>query len=191
VLDGVDIGAVDDFSTLDGDRWEATAVSVAGGNATIAGAPVWASGLYGRWAIEEGEGVVVRLAFQGDAEWDLGLSSGQFDSGTFRQFGFYSSPATLGRLTLETILGEESEVAEQFDPSVELEVGAAYDFLVAVAPGGEFAVAVWDPEERAPVSQKVAKGAEWAGQRWGFDIGANAGSVVVEQLAELTFTSIR
>ena len=168
-------------------RWDLWAGKVSNGVLEVIGKD-W-NGLSKKGSIMEGEGIIIDFKFDKDAQFEMFLDRGDWYTDAYRRFGIYiyrnypKANLWLGKqgLGFNNLYGN-------FQPTVD----HWYTLLMVVDTNGEFLALIWDPEDQSKIfSYNENLGEKWAGYKWIFKIGANAGTATFDNCMEIAFDEIK
>jgi endonuclease/exonuclease/phosphatase family metal-dependent hydrolase len=166
--------------------WDTERISE--GALQLAGEEPWRAGASLPRFYTPGTGLVLRFRFSRDAELEILMEHGEWAGDTYRRFGIYGVD---GRLESSVWAASANLGGQSLSGSLRPLPDSWYNLALALSREGQFIALVWNPDDPSAVLEYRAKpGAEWAGLTWAFRVAANRGSVTVDDVTELSFTSM-
>ena len=188
-LSGAKVVFTDDFDELSIDAWlypEETA-RISNGKLEITGKSPFAAQFWRVSSLQEGNAALFLMNFHQSAAFISGLQRGEWQTASFKQFAFND------RWTSYIIEGaNESQGRGDFSGSTLLIPDRWYYFLEALGKNAEFSVIIWErdnPSQRAEFHGQPLTG--WSGLEWTFFMGVDSGLVMLDEYAEISFTSFK
>ncbi len=189
-LTGVRIASYDPFDNLRGWASESDTGTLSGGVFELRGTRLWHSHLVYKHIFAEGDGLLLSFSVQqANARSELVLVSGEWLTGSFRQFGLYNAPRPLSDLFEGTAdLGGHRVVGD-----LVLQASMTYELLLAVGHGRHLLGVIWNPASPADRAAFEIQGdPSWQGRQWTFMPKATDGETMyLDNFYRIAFSDIK
>jgi hypothetical protein len=190
ILQAPQIVLVDDYSSLDEARWSTSAGVEASdsGEVVLTGSSPFSTNLADRSAFSGGEGFIASLMLSEEAEFEIALDSGEWETSGFRRAGLYYMG---GQLSTNIWYGAD-RVDQQYLDALDLAAGRRYGVLGAVDGEGSLLLMIWDEENPSQVAALQKEfGEDAAGLSWSMHLAVDSGSVTVDDYYRIAFSGFR
>jgi hypothetical protein len=137
------------------------------------------------WA-REGEGMLLLLKYDSDAEFAIGIESGEWNTPGFRGVGLTQDWVSWARGGATWV--ERRDLTGTSSPTP----GTWYYVLLAVDEDGRFLVHVWERDRPSAASEaQWHLGEDWTGLEWYLWTDTARGKLYLDRYTELSFAQLR
>lgn len=186
-LSNVQVQHTDYFDGRLEDTWTGSHTSQSGSMMTITGVEYWASFAVLRQSLSEGQGVYLLHQFSQDSEFEIHLQNGVW-SEVYRRFGFYGGETPQANLFWGTEMLGNGYLPGNFAPQPE----TWYYTFLAVDAQANFMAVIWEPSNPSNyIYYRETLGTKWDDLQWEFVIGANKGSINIDDVILFSFDGFK
>ena len=155
------------------------------GNIIIQGESFWRSGMQRKTKLSPGEGFLIDYKYSSDAEFEILMDYGEWQTKAYRRFGFYPADTVYANYWVGTDLyGGALNLKSKPD--------VWYSVFLSVSEDNEFYAMIW--EKANPSNKLIYKktpDSSWANKSWEVKIGANSGLVYLQNYTEFSFNKVK
>lgn len=155
----------------------------------VVGEDYWKAGISRNKDFSEGQGVVLRFKFEKGTEANIFFDSGDWSTNSYRRFGI-----NIRQDSVQTDLwqGNTGMGGKNLNGNFKPKPETWYNLMIVISKNGEFLEAVWEPNDPTQVvTYHEQLGEKWTGLTWLFSIGANTGTVLIDDFSEIVFDKIK
>lgn len=161
---------------IDWNFYDPEAVSLIDGALQITGKPFWGGGAEYNFQFPEGTGIIFRFKYTGLGDYLVSLSSGLWDTSTFRSFGFINSIYPNSMVYYGQSLLPREPLNGNFQPVP----GNWYMLAMSIQPGGKLSLWIYDPVfENRVITYSEDFDENWSGLTWSFTAKATDGTTLL------------
>jgi endonuclease/exonuclease/phosphatase family metal-dependent hydrolase len=159
------------------------------GRLEIAGEESWQAFASRYKQFSEGQGVILRFQFAKGSEFGIHFDNTAWNTGLYRRFGINVRDEKIRSTTWQ---GPTEIRLEDLSGNLDPAPDTWYNLLLALGRNGDLKVMVWDPARPSRTLQyRVHMGEQWTVLPWILEVGANKGSVWVDDFSEISFSAIK
>jgi len=153
----------------------------------IIGKPNWATELINKKEFGEGEGITFDFKYENDAEFDIFIRNGTWNTSEFKSVGFLIGKYNQSQLWK----GKEDGGGRPLqNNNFKLAIDKWFSIAMVVDKDGFFSTILWDKEDPAKMIKIDYHLPEWGEQKWKISSTANGGFYYFDNFSFVNFDEI-
>ncbi len=168
--------------------WTDGPVKISDNVVTIEGKEYWASG-FGKEDAEysPGMGVMFKYHFSKGSQFEYYLDVGDWDTTGYKRYGIYQTGQNPS-LNLWEGKNWLKGGGNYLNGNLKSKPEDWKQVALAIGKDGTFTTVIWDPADPSQIKQNTHTfGEKWSSKTWRFIIGANKGTIIIDDYCEFSF----